>query len=204
MDAVYGNIAKQIPDSYLAKYDVISDEAARRLTGPFSIFRNVPKLTERWKLCGRKTEYSPVKSLLTNTHYKNFDEVGFHQCLIDQNDDTDTIKLNTGIDEGNLFQCWPNGGNECVWKADGEAFEDQLAKDQRRPLVYIHFHHTKKSAAGSLKGKDEAYLKNLVEHGWALHAGRIYSMKEYDQKVLKGKELNLVLKQNSGRLTMTR
>lgn len=200
MDAVYGDLSKQIPDSYLAKYDVISDEAAQRLTGPFSIFRNVPKLTDRWKLCGRKTEYSPVKKLLTNTHYVNFDEVGFHTCLIDQNDDTDTITLNTGVDEGNLFQCWPNGGNDCVWKPNGEAFEDTIKDNKRRPLVYIHFHHTKSAASRSLKGKSEAHLKNLIEHGWVLHAGRILSLENYNKDVLGGQKLNLVLKQDSGRL----
>merc|ERR1711871_428935 len=99
MDTTYGDIGSRIPLAYRNRYEVISDERAGRLTGPFAMFKNSPKLTARYILCDRKTEYQ-WKKLLTDTHYVNFDEVGFHTCLIDQNDDVDKITLNTREDEG--------------------------------------------------------------------------------------------------------
>eukprot|EP00937_MAST-01D_sp_MAST-1D-sp2_P002069 g2069.t1 len=82
MDVVYGNMRAILTDDYLAKFDVLSNAGRGRLTGPWSILRNTPRLSKiaMSSECGYETNH-PWKDLLTDSAYYNYDELGFAQCL---------------------------------------------------------------------------------------------------------------------------
>eukprot|EP00937_MAST-01D_sp_MAST-1D-sp2_P006239 g6239.t1 len=177
MDVAYGDINALLPPAYRAKYDVISDEGAHRLTGPFTMFRNTAAVNNipLSKGCESEAGYGGLewRKLLQETKYYNFDEQGFANC----------VRVVEGLRHNwqgarrpqGGWQCNPVGTNRCVWLSDGTAWNyqgdgDTLADvhSPRHDLLYIHIHAGKKAAAASLRGITEAKLSQLARDGWLI------------------------------------
>jgi len=189
MDVVYGNIGAIYPDSYRKRYDVLSDEGACRLIGPWSLFRNIPRLA-RYAMtdhCAYETNYE-WKALLTDLKYHNYDEVGFHNCLIAKPKGQPRFALNTcgvtGEDGAKLpdraLQCEPmQASDHCAWRggrvnrfmdqADRPAMP-QAVSSEKGQYLYIHFHAAKHRIERSLRGKSRGYIEALVRDGWYVHS----------------------------------
>ena len=190
-DVAFGALSSVLTPAYLARYDVISDSGAKRLTGPFALFRNTRQLRLQPKRCRGSALHryekredtkhkEPWAAMLEDSAYINFDEVGFHSCLKDDiKDGKLRARMNTieaDPENRTVFQCIAQdvtGGREraCVWSAAAAASIQPRADHASlsvRIAAYIHFHGTKHRIGKQLAGMARDDVAELTAGCWVV------------------------------------
>lgn len=128
IDVFWGDIVAFMDENILSKYDVISADP-RRICGPFTIYRNIPKINELYKL---KADY---KIIIEDAHqFFKFDEIGMTALLKENSSNLGIRYLFKKLQEYSTSE----GKESCKW-LNGKVI-NWVSNEE---LMFFHFRQWK-------------------------------------------------------------